>query len=89
LEGSRPYEIVEEESFKLNAAEFAGSVRRWDEISWAITHDIARNPHFVVPPILGAPNFYAVVVQSEPPLLLHYFVDDQRREIHLLDVELA
>ena len=39
--------------------------------------------------MLGVPNFYAVVIQSEPPLLLHYFADDQSREIHLLEVELA
>src|SRR5207245_2301038 len=45
-----PTKFIEEESFKLKAAEFAGSIQRWDEISWAITHDIARNPHFVVPP---------------------------------------
>jgi hypothetical protein len=85
----RPHDIIEEEPFKLQAAEFAGSVQRWDEISWAITHDIARHPHFVVPPVIGTRNLYSVLISSDPPLLLHYRVDDARREIHLLEIELA
>ena len=85
---SVPYEIKEDDLFAAQAAEFAGSIRRWDEISWGITHTIAMNPHAIVPPFPGVPNFYSVQVPAEPPLLLHYRVDDRARVVHLLQIEL-
>jgi len=85
---SAPYEIIEDELFKFQAAEFAGSIKRWDEISWGFTHTIAMNPHAIVPPFVGVPNFYSVQVPAEPPLLLHYLVDDRMRAVHFLQIEL-
>ena len=81
-----PYEVVEEDAFRFQAGEFAGSLARWHEIHETILNDLARNP-LVGWGYPGVPGFYSIRISSTPELLLHYFVDDREHRIVLLEIE--
>jgi len=87
-DSSAPWSLVEGEYFKEQAAEYAGSIRRWDEISMAITFGVARNP-LVGQGYPGVPGFFSIPIASDPPLILHYFADMQTRQITLLELNLT
>jgi hypothetical protein len=58
-----------------------GTVRRWDEIAETLMLDLALAPHsFEAVPGTG---FYAVGLNTIPPLTVYFTVDDSKGEVQL------
>ncbi len=82
----RLYRVIESEEFLERAAAFAGSFERWDEIKQTIDLDLARDPYVgqAVPGTL----LYAVQIEIWPPLTLYYTINDETREMTLIDMRM-
>ena len=83
-----PYAIVEADRFLLEAAEFAESIRRWDEIRDTLLQHLPYTPHEAGYPVRGTP-YYALTILSDPLLTVYYSVDDDHRTLTFESIQIV
>lgn len=82
------YDIVESEFFLERVEMTIGSVARWDEMREALDIWMLRNPTGLPVCRLIRDNLWFARIKSEPLLLLIYEVDERRRRVTYLDVDI-
>ncbi|MGH2586102.1 MAG: hypothetical protein ACRDJE_14410 [Dehalococcoidia bacterium] len=80
------YTVTETAEFLERAAAFAGSSERWDKIKETIDQDLARDP-YVGQPVPGT-RLYAIQIDTWPPLTIYYTIDDEAREMTLVEMRM-
>jgi hypothetical protein len=76
--GHAPCDLQDGDAFFVyKAGEFAGSVRRWDEIVESVLELLPLYPRELGQPHPALLNYYQLRINAEPPLLLTYLVVEE------------
>ena len=78
------YEIVEDDDFLAQVEALTGSVKRWDEIMGASHAELASNPH--IGHIVPRTMIPAASLETDPPLTLYYYINEDDFIVVFLEV---
>jgi hypothetical protein len=82
----RPYRIVEHPSFLRQACNLLGAVF-YEEIKETLDAELARYPHIPSNRIPEYDSLYGQLLNTTPPIVLYYSVNDAKEEVELLEIE--
>ena len=78
------YRVVETAEFQRQVARLPISQRHWDDVKEDFDEEIARRPHRAQP--IPGTALRAIPILTLPPLIVFYAVDDDAREVILVEV---
>ena len=81
---SHPFQVVESDDFLARASDVFKSVERWDEVKWSIGWALEIAPN--LGQYLPAYDFWALKLQTVPPIVIYYAIDESHRTVRLLDL---